>query len=47
MNYDYLEYWVETMENIRLLRQLIQENLYMYKRTQDMLYIEYMIYNTK
>lgn len=47
MNYDYQEYWIETMENIRLLKQLMQENLYMYQRTQDMLYIEYIINNIK
>lgn len=47
MNFDYLEYWIETMKNIRLLKQLIQENLYMYQRSQDMLYIEYIINNIK
>ena len=45
MNYYYLEHWIETMENIRLLEQLIQQNLNMYQRTQDILYIEYIINN--
>jgi len=41
----HLKYWLETMENIRLLEQLMAENLYMYQRTQDMLYLEYIINN--
>ena len=35
------------MEDIKLLEQLIEENLYMYQRTQDMLYLEYIINNIK
>ena len=45
MNYDYLEYWIKTMETKRLLEQLIQENLNMYKWTQDILYMEHIITN--
>ena len=41
MNYEYL------MEDIKLLEQLMEENLYMYLRTQDMLYLEYIINNIK
>jgi len=33
------------MEDIKLLEQLMEENLYMYQRTQDMLYLEYIINN--
>ena len=47
MNYEYLQYWIETMEDIKLLEQLMAENLYMYQRTQDMLYLEYIINNIK
>jgi len=47
MNYEYLQYWIESMENIKLLEKLIEENLYMYQRTQDMLYLEYIINNIK
>jgi len=43
----HLKYWLETMENIELLEQLMAENLYMYQRTQDMLYLEYIINNIK
>ena len=45
MNYKYLRYWTESMEDIKLLEQLMEENLYMYQRTQDMLYLEYIINN--
>jgi len=47
MNYEYLQYWIESMEDIKLLEQLMAENLYMYQRTQDMLYLEYIINNIK
>ena len=47
MNYEYLQYWIEAMEDIKLLEQLMAENLYMYQRTQDMLYLEYIINNIK
>ena len=47
MNYEYLQYWIEAMEDIKLLEQLMEENLYMYQRTQDMLYLEYIINNIK
>ena len=47
MNYEYLQYWIEAMEDIKLLEQLMKENLYMYQRTQDMLYLEYIINNIK
>ena len=47
MNYEYLQYWIKSMEDIKLLQQLIEENLYMYQRTQDMLYLEYIINNIK
>ena len=47
MNYKYLQYWIEAMEDIKLLEQLMEENLYMYQRTQDMLYLEYIINNIK
>ena len=47
MNYEYLQYWTESMEDIKLLEQLMEENLYMYLRTQDMLYLEYIINNIK
>ena len=47
MNYKYLQYWIEAMEDIKLLEQLMEENLYMYQRTEDMLYLEYIINNIK
>ena len=47
MNYEYLRYWTESMKDIKLLEQLMAENLYMYQRTQDMLYLEYIINNIK
>jgi len=47
MNYEYLRYWIESTEDIKLLEQLMEENLYMYQRTQDMLYLEYIINNIK
>ena len=47
MNYKYLQYWIEAMEDIKLLEQLMEENLYMYQETQDMLYLEYIINNIK
>ena len=47
MNYKYLQYWIEAMEDIKLLEQLMEENLFMYRRTQDMLYLEYIINNIK
>ncbi len=47
MNYEYLQYWIEAMEDIKLLEQLMKNNLYMYRRTQDMLYLEYIINNIK
>lgn len=45
MNCEYLQYWTESMKDIKLLEQLMEENLYMYQRTQDMLYLEYIINN--
>ena len=47
MNYEYLRYWTESMKDIKLLELLMEENLYMYQRTQDMLYLEYIINNIK
>ena len=47
MNYEYLQYWIKSMEDIKLLEQLIEENLSMYQRTEDMLYLEYIINNIK
>ncbi len=47
MNYEYLQYWIEAMEDIKLLEQLMENNLHMYRRTQDMLYLEYIINNVK
>ena len=47
MNYEYSQYWIESMKNIKLLEQLMEKKLYMYQRTQDMLYIEYIINNIK
>ena len=47
MNYEYLQYLTEFMEDIKLLEQLMTENLYMYQETQDMLYLEYIINNIK
>ena len=47
MNYEYLQYWAEAMENIELVEQLMENNLYMYLRTEDMLYLEYIINNIK
>ena len=47
MNYKYLQYWIEAMEEIKLLEQLMAKNLYMYQETQDMLYLEYIINNIK
>ena len=45
MNYEYLQYWTASMKDIKLLEQLMEENLYMYQITQDMLYLEYIINN--
>ena len=47
MNYEYLQYWIKSMEDIKLLERLMEENLYMYQRTQDMLYLEYIINDIK
>ena len=47
MNYEYSQYWIESMENIKLLEQLMENNFYMYQRTQDILYLEYIINNIK
>ena len=47
MNYEYLQYWTESIENIKLIEQLMKNNLYMYLRTQDILYLEYIINNIK
>ena len=47
MNYEYLQYWTEAMKDIKLLEQLMENNLHMYLRTQDMLYLEYIINNIK
>lgn len=35
------------MKNIKLLEQLMENNFCMYQRTQDMLYLEYIINNIK
>jgi len=47
MNYKYLQYWTEAMEDIKLVEQLMENNLYVYLRTQDVLYLEYISNNVK
>jgi len=47
INYEYFQYWQETIENITLLGDLIKENIEIYQRTQDIQYIEYIQENIK
>jgi len=47
INYEYLQYWQATIENITLLGDLIKENIEIYQRTQDIQYIEYILENIK
>jgi len=43
MNHTYLQYWQQTTENINLLKNLIENNIEDYQRTQDIEYIEYVL----
>ena len=45
INYMYLQYWKETKENIDLEEKLLVENLYMYLRTRESEYLEYITNN--
>ena len=47
INYEYLQYWQTTIENITLLGDLIKENIEIYQRTQNIQYIEYILENIK
>ena len=45
INYEYLKYWVKTIENIDLLEKLLIENLFDYLRTREVEHLEYIINN--
>ena len=45
INYMYLQYWKVTKENIDLAETLLNENLYMYLRTRESEYLEYIANN--
>lgn len=47
INYEYFQYWQETIEEIILLGNLIKENIEIYQRTQDIQYIEYILENIR
>ena len=42
INYEYLKYWRQEMEEIRLTEILMKENLIEYIRTKDIEYLEYL-----
>ena len=41
INYEYLKYWEQKMEEIRLTENLIKMNLIEYFKTKDIDYLEY------
>ena len=45
INYEYLQYWVKTIEDIDLHEKLLIENLFDYLRTREVEYLEYIINN--
>ena len=47
VNYDYLDYLIETTENLILLGHLISKNIMEYQRTKDMQNEEYILKNIK
>ncbi len=47
VNYEYLKYWLQTMEYLDLQNKILLENIITYLRTQDMEYLEYISENTK
>ena len=42
INYKYLKYWEQKMEEIRLTENLIKTNLIEYFKTKDIEYLEYL-----
>ena len=42
IDYEYLKYWRQDMEEIRLTEILMKENLIEYFRTKDIEYLEYL-----
>ena len=42
MNYEYLEYWIKDMEQIRLIEILMKKNLLDYIKTRNMEHIVYL-----
>ena len=45
INYEYLQYWVKTIEDIDLHEKLLIENLFDYLRTREVEHLEYIINN--
>ena len=45
INYEYLKYWLQTMESINNLEKLLKTNVETYQRTQDIQYLEYITNN--
>ena len=45
INYEYLQYWVKTIEDIYLHEKLLIENLFDYLRTREVEHLEYIINN--
>ena len=42
INYEYLKYWKQEIEEIRLTKNLIKTNLIEYFKTKDIEYLEYL-----
>ena len=42
INYEYLKYWKQEIEEIRLTKNLIKTNLIAYFKTKDIKYLEYL-----
>ena len=45
INYEYLQYWVKTIEDIDLHEKLLIENLFDYLRTREVKHLEYITNN--
>ena len=45
INYEYLQYWVKTIEEINLHEKLLIENRFDYLRTREVEHLEYIINN--
>ena len=45
INYEYLQYWVKTIEDIDLHEKLLIENLFDYLRTREVEHLEYITNN--